>query len=236
MTPIGNYYDNAQALLKNARPVSPQGGVFVKLNDSYIYMQKLNPSDASAEKVKVYDFKDGKLVQVTEEKAAKFANGAWSFEQPKAYLLDDVRAVQAKSSVVLSQLQGVDPNILANITGSKLGLNLTDSLRAIWIFKDQSLNLDKLKNSISATILIPFFAPAFVVFALAFAPAGGRFLSLSTYSAAMIVTALFLWGGLLALSKYLAAANSMAQLFLLFAVCSIFFVSAYFYRFKMERI
>ena len=236
MTPVGNYYDNAQALLKNARPISPQGGVFVKLDDSYIYMQKLNLRNSVAEKVKVYDFKNAKLMQITEAKSASFSNGTWNLEQPKSYVLDDVKVVPTKSSTLLSQMRGLEPNMLANITGSSTGLNLADSLRAIWILKDQTLNLDRLKNSISATVLIPFFAPAFIVFALAFAPAGGRFLSLSTYSAAMVVSALFLWGGLLALSKYLASAKSLSQLFLLFTICTLFGISAYFYRYKLEKI
>lgn len=235
-TKVGDYYDMSQALLKNARPLSPEGGVFVKLNESYIYLQKLYPKESMAENVRIFTFENGALAKLFFAQTARFDKSGWMPQDSQSFVLQGATLSSVAASQKVSQLESLDPKILANISGSPLGLNIADSARALWLLKDEQLNLNKIKNAMTTMVLIPFFAPVFAIFALGFAPTSSRFLSLGKFSASLVVATLCTWGALLALSKYLLSGSALSQLSIAVAVFLLYVYAGYIYRFRMERI
>lgn len=202
-TPLGYYKQNAESIIKKTQTDSRTADLFFRFKDEYIYISKLNPLSKSAENVKIITQKKDGKTELLMAKNAYFKESGWLLKD--AYLTEvnegGPEFVSTKKVGDIETLEGFKPKILDNISKGGEGLNSFDAIEALWLLKEESLSLEKIKASLFVSLSMPFFAPFFVVFIWYYLPISSRSFASARFASVAIFASLLSWGVLMAVSK-----------------------------------
>ncbi|TEY04641.1 LptF/LptG family permease [Campylobacter sp. US33a] len=190
-----NYKGN---ILNNAVLANQSDNIFLKYNEQFIYISKLDPLQNKVMEMKIFDIKDLKLTQVSEISSAFFDRDHWVFDNVKEiYLPQDFNL--SKEGLKLAEydktqaLYGFKPRIIEG-AASVNSNSIIDAIEGIRIFSQQGINTNALKTELYILIFAPFFAPFLMLIMYYFFPAIGRFFNLAFIGFVFLIVTLVVWG------------------------------------------
>lgn len=197
--------DYRKNILKNGT-VNKQGGeVFLKFNDSFAYVGKLQSGSNSLREIKIFNIKDLNLSSYIVAKEAFFIRNAWNLKEgnftqlPVKYLLGG-DGLKIKEFEVLGGLEGFEPKIIEGIAGNS-DYSIKDSLASLSLFKAQNISIEAIKISLYKSIFSPFFAPFFMLIMYYFFPVISRFFNLALVVFVALVGTILVWSVLFLLER-----------------------------------
>jgi lipopolysaccharide export system permease protein len=190
------YADNLRESTDLIRPTS---NLFFTHEGNYVYFGNLYPLTRKAENIRIFTFSDGHLSEALRAGEAIYEDGSWVIQ--KAHLLYPPKTLELKGSGIvvedrehLKVLPDFRPKILDQVYEGKANFTIGDGLEALALLKSQNVDVAKIKSALYRMFFSPWFAPILMVIFFLYAPVSGRFLNLSFFSFAAILTTLLVWG------------------------------------------
>lgn len=205
-TPFAYFEDRAEAIRKGTFFVSSTEELFLKFDNSYIYINKLYPLEKAASDIRIFDMEENRLRKIYSSKGAVFEDGAWTLHDVRAVTKPPVTGLQEEGIVIehfdkLRALDGFKPEIMDSVHEGTADLSILDAVAALWLLKDQDVNLERIRGSLYAMTLLPLFAPLVLILLFFFVPVSVRFFNLALFSSMAVLATLASFGMLFALSK-----------------------------------
>lgn len=200
------YFDQRALSIKSDRYfVTVTNDVFVKYDNSYIYIERLFPLQKSAMGLRIFELDEGGLRRIITSESALFTENRWRLYEGNIVNKPVVTGIQdagtrTESFETYDLLEGFEPAILDKVYEGKSSYSLLDAISAIRILQKQEVNIDRIVSALVTAVTIPFFAPVLVVIIFFFVPISSRFFNVALFSSAAIFTTLVLWGFLFAMS------------------------------------
>ncbi|ETJ82857.1 membrane protein [Campylobacter jejuni subsp. jejuni 81-176-DRH212] len=197
--------DYKRNILKNGTIMNQSGEVFLKFNNNFVYISKINNGQNSAQNIKIFNINDLNLSSFVSAKNAHFEGESWILRDgnitllPKNYeLANDGLKIQDFSE--LKSLEGFKPKIIEGVA-SNSDYSISDALESFELFKAQNVNTDTLKINLYKFVFTPFFAPFLMLIMYYFFPVIARFFNLAIVTFVTFVVTLMIWGVLFLLTR-----------------------------------
>lgn len=197
--------DYKRNILKNGTIMNQSGEVFLKFNNNFVYISKINNGQNSAQNIKIFNINDLNLSSFVSAKNAHFEGESWILRDgnitllPKNYeLANDGLKIQDFSE--LKSLEGFKPKIIEGVA-SNSDYSISDALESFELFKAQNVNTDALKINLYKFVFTPFFAPFLMLIMYYFFPVIARFFNLAFVTFIAFVVTLMIWGVLFLLTR-----------------------------------
>ncbi|EAH9089429.1 LptF/LptG family permease, partial [Campylobacter jejuni] len=185
--------------------MNQSGEVFLKFNNNFVYISKINNGQNSAQNIKIFNINDLNLSSFVSAKNAHFEGESWILRDgnitllPKNYeLANDGLKIQDFSE--LKSLEGFKPKIIEGVA-SNSDYSISDALESFELFKAQNVNTDALKINLYKFVFTPFFAPFLMLIMYYFFPVIARFFNLAIVTFIAFVVTLMIWGVLFLLTR-----------------------------------
>ena len=94
----------------------------------------------------------------------------------------------------LSILEGFRPKMLDQVYEGKVNFTIGDAIDAIHLLDSQGIDTRTIKGALYKIFIYPFFVPFLIVIIFFFVPISVRFLNVSLFSFAAILSTLLIWG------------------------------------------
>ncbi len=194
----------AKNIRKNAQYLSPTRDLFFTYKDKFVYFSRLLPLQESAENIRVFSFLDNSLKEVLVATKATYRNDAWHIDKADIITKPDDISFDSLGMRVTSQknleiLQGFRPKMLDQVYEGKVNFTIKDAIDAYILLKAQNINTAIVKSALYKIFVYPFFVPSLIVIIFFFVPVSVRFLNISLFSFAAIISSLVVWALLFAL-------------------------------------
>lgn len=197
--------DYKRNILKNGTIMKQSGEVFLKFNNDFVYISKINNGQNSAQNIKIFSINDLNLSSFISAKNAHFEGESWILREgnitllPKNYeLAKDGLKIEDFSQ--LKSLDGFKPKIIEGVA-SNSDYSILDALESFGLFKAQNVNTTALRISLYKFIFTPFFAPFLMLIMYYFFPVIARFFNLAFITFIAFVLTLMIWGVLFLLTR-----------------------------------
>ena len=197
-TPFVNAENDAKNLLK-FRLESSTKDIFVKYNDSYVYIGSLSPLTKKANLIRIYRLKNGELNQIIYAKTAIFDGKKWRVENAKIVNKPNPETlskdgITTSTKHIIYTLEGFKPQVLTSVMNGKYHFTIQDALGAWIVLNLQSLKTSKIRSMIYHMVIAPFFAPFLIVLFFLFIPPHARSSNLFLTSFILSGLTLMVWG------------------------------------------
>lgn len=198
-TPFVNSDTYAKEIMTKEARSSVTNDLFVKYDDSFIYMQRLYPFEKRAEGIRIYSVEAGQLRAIVKAESARFVNDVWVIDREQITTkppmdLKNRQGIEVTTGSNLITLEGFKPKILDSVFEGKQYFTIQDAYNALFLLNNQQLETDKVKTVLYYMTLFPFFAPLLImIFFLTIKP-HARYGNLLWTSMKLIGVTLFVWG------------------------------------------
>lgn len=189
----------ANNIKNNSEYLSPSRDLFFSYEDKFVYFSKMIPLQQRAEGVRVFKAVKGSLKEVVVAKGASYEDGYWQIR--KADIItkpEDIShsslGIKVESNQDLKMLYGFKPKMLDQVYEGKVNFTIQDAFEAIFVLKDENVNIDSIKGALYKIFIYPFFAPCLVVIIFFFVPISSRSINISLFTFGAILSTLLLWG------------------------------------------
>ncbi|KAA6231134.1 LptF/LptG family permease [Campylobacter sp. LR264d] len=198
-TPFAYANDYKRNILKNGTLSKQSTDLFLKFDDSFIYISSLNEQNTLNE-VKIFNIKDLNLSSFIVAKKAVFKDETWTLKETNATSLPDTFLLGENGFVKenfesISGLAGFKPKIIENVANNR-DSSIKDSLESLILFKEQGININAIKISLYKQIFTPFFAPFLMLIMYYFFPIISRFFNLAFVAFVAFIVTFAVWGTL----------------------------------------
>lgn len=196
----------ANNIKKNSEYLSPSTDLFFSYKDKFVYFSKMVPLQQRAEGVRVFKANNGSLNEVVVAKEARYEDGYWHIKNADIItkpndLSYKSLGIKVQTNQDLKILYGFKPKMLDQVYEGKVNFTIQDAIEALFVLKDENVNIDSIKGSLYKIFIYPFFAPALVVIIFFFVPISSRSINISLFSFGAILSTLLIWGVMFMLSE-----------------------------------
>jgi lipopolysaccharide export system permease protein len=232
--------EHANNIENNAEYLSPTRDLFFSYKEKFVYFSKMLPLQSRAEDVRVFSAIDGSLKEVVVASSAVYEDGFWHIKNADIITKpDDLGFESLGISVIadadLKVLEGFKPKILDQVYEGRVNFTISDAIEALFILKDENVNLGTIKSSLYRIVVYPFFAPFLVVIIFFFVPISARFLNISLFSFGAILATLLIWGTMFMLSEFAKNKTLSSEVGIVLPVIILFIIaSMLWYRYRLK--
>ncbi len=189
----------AKALMQKKHNLTVTRNLFVKYNDSFVYISQLIPSKKEAKDIRIYRMHDGDLVQTIYGRSARFDGSRWLIADAKIVTKPHVKGLSSDGLEIerrknVETLEGFKPKILTSVFEGKRYYTIQDAYDALKLLISQKLETSKVRSILYYMVVSPFFAMSLVIIFFLSIPPHARSTNLLLVSFVLTGTTLFVWG------------------------------------------
>jgi lipopolysaccharide export system permease protein len=203
-TEFSNAQNRAKQLLKNQVDGYSVNDIFVKYNDVFVYIKRLDPIRNSLQEMTLFKVVNSRVEHTIEAPEAKFDGTHWHAVNAKikTHLYDgtNLKGFHVEQKKVLQTLKGYKPKIMESFNEGK-SLNIVDTYRAMKLFNEQGINSDKMRALLYTKVVTPLFLFALLVLFFFKLPYHARMVHLGVVIVISLGIALVTWGVLFGLGE-----------------------------------
>ena len=196
--------EKAELLLENELNAYDVNDVFFKYNDTFVYIEKIDPIHKVIENITIFKVEDQQVRYTIQSPVAIFANDEWEAKDAvvKQHIYKNGKlirySVEHKESI--TTLVGYKPKIITSLYEGK-ALNILDALNTWNLFEKQKMNSDKIRAVVYNKIVVPLFAIALALILFFKLPFHARMMSLGLVIASSLGVTFVTWGILFGLNQ-----------------------------------
>jgi lipopolysaccharide export system permease protein len=179
--------------------LSPTRDLFFTYEDKYVYFSELLPLQEKAVGIRIFTVKNNSLKEVLLAKEATYRDEYWHIEKADIIVKPD-KLELGSLGISVTEFQGLNilggfrPKILDQVYEGKVNFTIGDAIEALRLLQDQNIDTSSIKGALYKIFIYPFFIPCLVVIIFFFVPISVRFLNVSLFSFAAILSTLLIWG------------------------------------------
>jgi len=190
---------SAQTLLHGKNRTAVTRDLFLKYNESFVYMGRMIPQRKEARDIRIYRVRNGDLKEIVYGRSARFEGDRWVLENVRIVHKPTPRTLGGEGFTVetkehLATLEGFKPKILTSVFEGKRYYTIQAAWEALQLLLSQKLDTIKVRNLLYYMTVMPFFAIFLVVIFFIAIPPYARSANLLLYSFLFTGSTLFVWG------------------------------------------
>ncbi|WP_201352542.1 LptF/LptG family permease [Hydrogenimonas urashimensis] len=190
---------SARALLHGKRVENIKRNLFLKYNESFIYIGQLVPAKKEAQDIRIYRMTEKELVQMIYGQKAIFKGDRWIVKDAKIVFKPTPKKLGGKGFSVehkesYETLFGFKPKILTSVFQGKKYYTIQDAYEAFRLLASQGLDTQRVRTLFYHMAVTPFFALFLVIIFFLSIPPYARSVNLLLTSFVLTGTTLFVWG------------------------------------------
>ncbi|WP_456452563.1 LptF/LptG family permease [Hydrogenimonas sp.] len=232
---------SAKNLLHGKKGSEIKRNLFVKYNDTFVYIGRLVPEKRAAEDIRIYRIDRGEVRQIVYGERALFDGRKWIVKEatilrkptPKG-LGGEGYSVEKKPEI--TTLEGFKPKILTSVFEGKRYYTIQAAWDAMKLLMSQGLETLKVRNLFYQMVVTPFFAIFLVVIFFLSIPPYARSANLLWLSFVLTGTTLFVWGLLYFLFRIGRSGVILPELGTVLIVSLLGLAALYSFLFKTNRL
>ncbi|SFZ98479.1 Permease YjgP/YjgQ [hydrothermal vent metagenome] len=196
--------DKAKVLLENQINAYDVNDVFFKYNDTFVYIEKLDPIKKIINNITIFKVKDDEVLYTMKAPYAIYGENLWEAKNAvvKQHVYKDGKLlkynIEHKESIIT--LRGYKPKIITSLYEGK-ALNIIDAYATWQLFEKQNINSDKVRAVIYNKVIVPLFAIALALILFFKLPFHARMMSLGLVIASSLGATFVIWGVLFGLNQ-----------------------------------
>lgn len=180
--------------------------IFLRFENKFIYIDKLFGDKQSAKDIKIFDMNGSQILSQTIAKEGSYKDNIWILKDNTIITLpQDIKlggsGFEIKNLDEIVALNNFRPRIIESIKNSDNLYSIGDAIDAIRTFKNENINITKIRSTLYSMIFFPLFAPFMILILYYYMPLTGRFASLAIASFISIFVSLCVWGVLFLLIR-----------------------------------
>ena len=224
--------DKAQVMLKDQMNAYDTNDVFFKYNDTFVYINKLDPFEQKMTDITIFKVEDHEVKYTIHAPVAVYGNDEWSAQNAilKTHIYKhgklDKYKVEYKESIVT--LKGYKPKIITSLYEGE-ALNIIDALLTLELFEKQALNSDKIRAVLYNMTIVPLFALALALILFFKLPFHARMMSLGYVIASSLGVTFIIWGVLFGLNQMAINSVLIPELTAIFPIVLLWIYAIYVY-------
>lgn len=231
-TPLAYSYEQKSKILDGNYFSNTKADIFLKYNDTFVFMKKLLPLEKKAEDIHLYKVKGEDIVETIIAKKAYFQNDKWYVVDAKVIIKPqemnfDTSKLEIRNEKFLHTLEGFKPKILDNVYEEKSSFSIIDAISALMLLSKQDVNTDKIRAALYYETVVPFFVVPLVMLIFAFTSYNARFFNIGAFTSLCIFGTLVVWGVFFMLHKF-SNSGTLKPEFSLLVPMLVWFVASYF--------
>ncbi|WP_456485669.1 LptF/LptG family permease [Hydrogenimonas sp.] len=231
---------SAKQLLEGKKSRSVTHNIFVKYNDSFIYISEIIPSRKLAKEIRIYRILPDRELEIIYGPSAVFDGKGWVVEQARVVRKPNARKLGGKGLVIVKKprvrtLEGFKPKILTSVFEGVRAYAIQDAFEAMRLLEKEHLQSKKVKAVLYHMIVTPFFAVFLVVIFFLAIPPHARSTNLTWTSFALVGITLFVWGIFYLLYRISLSGVVMPEFGILVPVALLGLVAIHSYIFRTNR-
>lgn len=238
-TTFVNSEQYAKSLIDKKSAYGVTRNLFVKYNESFIYISRLIPAAKEAKDIRIYKMHNGDLSQIIYGKSARFDGSKWLIKDAKIVKKPEAKGLSKEGLTVQNRdvetLEGFKPKILTSVFEGKKYYTIQDAYYALKLLFQQRLETSKVRSILYYMVVSPFFAMFLVVIFFLSIPPHARSANLLWVSFVLTGTTLFVWGVVYLLYRISLSGVIIPELGTVTAVVLLGVGALYSYLFRTNR-
>ena len=240
-TPFVDADLSAKALLQGKKHAAVTRDLFLKYNDSFVYMRRMIPERKEALDIRVYRLEKGNLKEIVHGERAHFDGERWVLRNVRIVEKPDPKRLggegfRVETKARLATLEGFKPKILTSVFEGKRYYTIQSAWEALQLLMAQKLDTIKVRNLLYYMTVMPFFALFLTVIFFIAIPPYARSANLMLYSFLFTGTTLFVWGILYFLFRIGRTGAIYPELGTVLIVALLGLAAIYSFLFKTNRL
>lgn len=205
-TPFAYAEDYKDNIINNALLSGQSEDIFLKYDDKFIYIAKLESLEDKVDEMKIFDLDDSHLVSLRNVKSTVFKGNTWLLEQGELISMPNSLELFGQGLNIqkidnVEALSGFKPRIIESVANQS-HYSIVDALQSFFAFSKQGVNTIPIRTELYRISFAPFFAPFLLLILYHFFPTISRFFNLVFISFVFFICTLGLWGGLYLFTKF----------------------------------
>lgn len=196
--------DKAEFLLKNELNAYDVNDLFFKYNDTFVYINKLDPIEKKIEDITIFKVEGYQVRYTINAPIAKFDGEKWTAYDAKLkthiYEKDELKRYTVEHKESIETLEGYKPKIIESLYEGK-ALNIIDAYTTWKLLNKQNLNSDKIRATLYDKVVIPLFSIALLLILFFKLPFHARMINIGAVIALSLTATFVIWGALFGLSQ-----------------------------------
>lgn len=239
-TPFVDAEMAAKHLLEGKKTRTVTRNLFVKYNDSFIYISEIIPSQKLARQIRIYHVLPDGSAEMIYGPRALFDGRGWTVEQARIIKKPKPDGLGGQGLVIeekakVRTLEGFKPKILTSVFEGARAYTIQDAYEAIRLLEREDLQTQKVRAVFYHMLATPFFAVFLVVIFFLSIPPHARSTNLLWVSFTLIGITLFVWSLFYLLYRISLTGVVMPELGILLSVALLGLIALYSYLFRTNR-
>ncbi|WP_297195150.1 LptF/LptG family permease [uncultured Campylobacter sp.] len=228
------YADEYRSNIKNDAVLAlTSSDIFIKYNEHFVYIQKLNPNDDSISNIRIFTMNENNLSSLTSAKNAYFSDDFWLLKNgenialPKQIELFNQGLILNKFDESKA-LKDFKPKVIESATTEK-SYSITDAWQSFLTFSKQDINTNSIRTELYRLSIMPFFAPFLMLILYRFIPTISRYFNLAFLSFIFFIVTLGVWGVFFLLVRLAQNSVLLPEFAIILPVCILICISLFLY-------
>jgi len=196
--------DKAALLLKNKINAYNVNNLFFKYNDTFVYINKLDPIAKKISDITIFKVKGYQVYYTIHAPVAIFDGYKWDAKDAivKTHIYEKNKLVRYKveHKKKINTLEGYKPKIIESLYEGK-ALNILDAYNTWKLLNKQNLNSDKIRAAFYDKAVVPLFSIALLIILFFKLPFHARMMNTGGIIAISLGSTFMIWGILFGLSQ-----------------------------------
>ena len=196
--------DKASAILDNEISAYDVNDLFFKYNDTFVYINKLNPIKKEIEDITIFKVEGHQVRYTINAPLATFDGHEWDAQDATlktlVYQKNELQKYTVEFKEHIKTLEGYKPKIIESLYEGK-ALNIVDAYNTWKLLDKQGLKSDKIRASLYDKVIVPLFAIALLLILFFKLPFHARMMNLGAVIALSLGTTFVVWGLLFGLGQ-----------------------------------
>ena len=196
--------DKASAILDNEISAYDVNDLFFKYNDTFVYINKLNPVKKEIEDITIFKVEGHQVRYTINAPIATFDGHEWDAQDATLktliYKENELEKYTVEFKEHIKTLEGYKPKIIESLYEGK-ALNIVDAYNTWKLLDKQGLKSDKIRASLYDKVIVPLFALALLLILFFKLPFHARMMNLGAVIALSLGTTFVVWGLLFGLGQ-----------------------------------
>ena len=224
-------------ILKGSYFSNYRDNLFLKYQDSYIYIGKLIPSQNKALNIRIFQINNHKLIRYIQAQEGYFESNEWMITNAKIITKPQnidlgQKGVSIEYLPNIKILQGFKPRILDSVYDDNsitFSLSIKDAITTWILLNNENINNAKVRLIFYNMTFSPLFAVFIIVIVFYYTPSSNRIFNPILFSSIVIFATLMVWGFLFLLSKISFGAVIIPEVAILLPIGFLGIIAMYYY-------
>lgn len=196
--------DKAELLLKNELGAYNVNDLFFKYNDTFVYINNLDPIEKKIEDITIFKVEGYKVHYTINAPYATFDGEKWTAHDAtlKTHIYENnaLKRYTVERKDRIETLEGYKPKIIESLYEGK-ALNILDAYMTWKLLEKQNLSSNKIRSTLYDKVVVPLFSMALLLILFFKLPFHARMMNMGAVIALSLAATFIIWGILFGLSQ-----------------------------------